>query len=216
MNESDRYNSVMAKRIRESVESSGLSQQKIADNVGVSRQAISQYCDGSTIPNADKLMKIAQFFGVSADYLLGLSETRTTDPNLKEICSYTGLSEKSVALLNQFAPTATQLSFEDQYGFSSSGGNDISPEDTNSFLNTVLEDQRFYKAIIAFALAYKSLNSAVITLGEIEKGGILCDQQALYDAYAAQYFLSDKIIKSVFSDIIRPVEEKYEHFHKMG
>ena len=37
--------------------------------------------------------KIAKYFQVSADYLLGLSNTPTTDEDLKFICDYTGLSD---------------------------------------------------------------------------------------------------------------------------
>lgn len=102
MNGSERYNSIIAERIRAIVENSGLSQKAIADNIGVSRQAISQYCDGSTVPNADKLLKLAQFFNVSADYLLGLSETPTTNPEIKAICKYTGLTQESVKVLQYY------------------------------------------------------------------------------------------------------------------
>ena len=106
MAEPERYNSIIAERIREVVEKSGLSQKAIADNIGVSRQAISQYCDGSTVPNADKLSKMAQFFNVSADYLLGLSVTPSTDLDVKTMCDYTGLNEWFIDLFHHFAKMA--------------------------------------------------------------------------------------------------------------
>lgn len=72
-------NDFIAERIRGVVEESRLSYQTIAESIGVSRQAISQYCDGSTVPNSDKLYRIAQFFNVSADYLLGIQEDNNFD-----------------------------------------------------------------------------------------------------------------------------------------
>ena len=46
-------------------------QQVLADEVGVSRQCIAQYCNGITLPNVDVLCMMADFFGVSVDYLVG-------------------------------------------------------------------------------------------------------------------------------------------------
>ena len=46
-------------------------QKDIAEVMGVKRQAVSQYCNGVTVPTVDKLEKLADHFGVSTDYLLG-------------------------------------------------------------------------------------------------------------------------------------------------
>ena len=42
------------------------------------------------------LMYFADFFGVSSDYLLGLSDIRTPDLDTQSICKKTGLTEKSL------------------------------------------------------------------------------------------------------------------------
>lgn len=42
------------------------------------------------------LLAYSKFFECSVDYLLGLTELKTTNPKMKEICEYTGLSEKAV------------------------------------------------------------------------------------------------------------------------
>ena len=71
-------------KIRLLIEEKSISKQKLSEEIGVSRQAVSQYCDGITIPNADKLMKIADFFNVSTDYLLGLKphQSNTETPEI--------------------------------------------------------------------------------------------------------------------------------------
>ena len=49
---------------------SGLSQEALADKLLVSRQAVSKWESGVTLPETDKLVTISNMFGVSLDYLL--------------------------------------------------------------------------------------------------------------------------------------------------
>ena len=49
---------------------SGLSQEQLAERLNVSRQAISKWESGQSVPESDKLIVISDFFGVSLDYLL--------------------------------------------------------------------------------------------------------------------------------------------------
>ena len=51
--------------------SSGLSQEEFADKLFVTRQAVSRWENGETVPNSDTLQLIASTFCVSVDYLLG-------------------------------------------------------------------------------------------------------------------------------------------------
>ena len=48
----------------------GLSQEDLADSLGVSRQAVSRWEQGNTFPDLPNLQKIVKVFGVSADYLI--------------------------------------------------------------------------------------------------------------------------------------------------
>lgn len=59
------------KRLRENEK---LSQEELADQLGVSEPQIWRYEKGESSPRADVLTKLATFFNVSADYLLGLSD----------------------------------------------------------------------------------------------------------------------------------------------
>lgn len=49
---------------------SGLSQEQLAEQLKVSRQAISKWESGSAFPESEKLIIISNYFGVSVDYLL--------------------------------------------------------------------------------------------------------------------------------------------------
>ena len=50
--------------------SRGMSQEDLANEIGVSRQSVSKWEGAQAVPDLDKLVKIADFFGVSTDYLL--------------------------------------------------------------------------------------------------------------------------------------------------
>ena len=48
----------------------GLSQEGLAEKLDCSRQVISKWENGTTIPNAEMLQKYSELFGVSIDYLV--------------------------------------------------------------------------------------------------------------------------------------------------
>ena len=58
----------------------GLSQQDLADQLGVSRQAISRWETGAVQPQADNVKSLAQVFRVSADFLLDDSLDESAPP----------------------------------------------------------------------------------------------------------------------------------------
>ena len=49
----------------------GLSQQRLADIIGVSRQSVNKYENHSIEPDIDTLISLANFFHTSVDYLVG-------------------------------------------------------------------------------------------------------------------------------------------------
>ncbi|MBQ8184590.1 MAG: helix-turn-helix transcriptional regulator [Lachnospiraceae bacterium] len=49
---------------------SGLSQEQLAEQLSVSRQAISKWEAGQSVPESDKLLTISNYFNVSLDYLM--------------------------------------------------------------------------------------------------------------------------------------------------
>jgi len=50
-----------------------LSQKTLADKIGITQQSISAYENGTSDPSIDWLIKFAQFFNVTIDYLVGYS-----------------------------------------------------------------------------------------------------------------------------------------------
>lgn len=63
-------------RIKELRKTYNISQEKLAEEFEVERATISRWENGKTDPSNDDLLKLAQYFKVSLDYLLG----RTLNP----------------------------------------------------------------------------------------------------------------------------------------
>ena len=57
--------------------SKGLSQEEIADRLGVSRQAISKWENGQALPETANIMKLCEILEVTPNELLGYEEVRT-------------------------------------------------------------------------------------------------------------------------------------------
>lgn len=58
----------------------GLSQTALGNVLGVTRSTICQYESGKRQPDNDTLIKLADYFGVSTDYLLGRVDTKKITP----------------------------------------------------------------------------------------------------------------------------------------
>ena len=60
----------LADRILELRKQKGISQEALADKLGVSRQAISKWESEQSTPELDKIVLMSDFFEVTTDYLL--------------------------------------------------------------------------------------------------------------------------------------------------
>ena len=67
--------SEMGDRIRQCRIDAGLSQSEAAKLAGISQQSISTYEKGTRIPLAPAIIAMARAYGVTTDYLLGVSDT---------------------------------------------------------------------------------------------------------------------------------------------
>ena len=62
-----------------------VSQKEVADYIGVSRTAYNQYESGKRDMSTDTLIKLADYFNVSIDAILGRSEEETPEPSFRPI-----------------------------------------------------------------------------------------------------------------------------------
>lgn len=81
----------------------GFPQAKLAKLTGVTQQTLSRYEKGERQASLDFVACAAKVFGVSADYLLGLSDVKSIKQDIKIACEMTGLSEKAIEQLQFFS-----------------------------------------------------------------------------------------------------------------
>ena len=79
----------------------GLSQVDFASKLHVTKQCVSNWENDNVLPSIEMLVKIADFFSVSADYLLGREE--------KAVILAHGLSEKQFAHVSQIVSDFREL-----------------------------------------------------------------------------------------------------------
>ena len=83
----------LGKRLQAIAKESGKGQSALAKALGVTRQDVNYYFNGKRKPNIETLVKICDFYGVSADYLLGLTNSKETEQTeLKAVSDYTRLN----------------------------------------------------------------------------------------------------------------------------
>lgn len=102
-----------------------LTQREVAENVEISRSVLSQYENNFVEPTAYVVKRFAEFFDVSADYLLGLEDdfgarTATNAAPMRE-----SLTEKERALLEAFRQLLPET--QDFILRSTQGMNDSNP-----------------------------------------------------------------------------------------
>lgn len=74
----------IADRILELRKVKGISQEELADKIGISRQAVSKWESGQSIPDLDKIIALSEYFGVTTDFLLKGIDTNRENNEKKE------------------------------------------------------------------------------------------------------------------------------------
>lgn len=63
-------NRILGQRIKACRQAAGISQEKVAELVGVSRQAVTKWETGQSAPSTENLFKLAEIFGTTVDLIL--------------------------------------------------------------------------------------------------------------------------------------------------
>ncbi len=66
------------------MEEKNLTQSTIAKEIGFSQRAVSKWVNGESEPTETAIRRIANYFGISTDYLLGTEEYYATAPAMGE------------------------------------------------------------------------------------------------------------------------------------
>ena len=82
---------MIAEKIKMLRESKGMTQSDLARRLGITRSGVNAWEMGISVPSTQYVVELAQLFGVSSDYLLGLPTTATL--------SVEGLDDEEIATL---------------------------------------------------------------------------------------------------------------------
>lgn len=77
------YAEIFASRIKKARENTGFTQREVAKETGIIQSTIAKYEIGALQPDLEKLGTLADFYGVSVDWLLGTTgkKIRLYSPN---------------------------------------------------------------------------------------------------------------------------------------
>ena len=99
-------------RLKELRKSSGLTQIQFAEKFNIAKGTIGMWESGKREPDFDTAQRIADFFGVTVDYLLGRSSEKTpAKPGEREF----GEQELKVAFFRGADPTLTDEEIDDMW-----------------------------------------------------------------------------------------------------
>lgn len=97
---------MFAIRLKELRAEKQISQTELAAILNISNRTISMYEQGNSEPNVETLAKIAAYFYVSTDYLIGITNSR--NPDNRSISDELNLSDEAVDILKEFPLTISK------------------------------------------------------------------------------------------------------------
>lgn len=148
---------IFMKRFEELRKERNMSNTEFAKFLDMSRQTVGFYLNGDRTPDAVTLIKIAEKCNVPTDWLLGLSDNRTTDIELRKVCDYTGLNERSIRTLAGWK--------QEKDAIEKSGRENVSILDTLNNLIFANCDNRTFETDIS--LSFRLLLESLSVLGDI-------------------------------------------------
>ena len=89
-------------RLKELRKEKKLTQTQVGNYLGITVSAYGNYELGQREPSIDMLLKLADYFGVTVDYLLGRETNTATSVEPLKTKNSSALSEEDEAMLNQY------------------------------------------------------------------------------------------------------------------
>lgn len=106
---------LFVKRLCMCLDEKGKNASDLVRGTKISKSSISGYIIGKQKPSIIQIKKIANFFGVSSDYLLGLSNVKSTNEDVKTVHKLTGLSDEAIIELKKQYKMAIETDYEHIY-----------------------------------------------------------------------------------------------------
>lgn len=141
-------NTALGYTIRELRKEKGISQRELAEAIGMRANAINNYENGYRTPDANTVLRLARYFSVSADYLLGITPFRTSSAQTDA----TEKSGKISELLKAVRPDIREKFLPVLEGFLEDGADTKSYAAVLNCLSAVMVDLQKIKSIYSGAV----------------------------------------------------------------
>ena len=157
-----------SERLREIMKRTHTKQKTLADAIGKQPQTVSLYLNGQSFPDVLTFRKICLYFDVSADWLLGLTDIKSRNIEIKVACDCTGLSEGAVQSLHVLQTNANApLCNEERSDFKTSYWENLVlvAKTTQTILSRFIESgaaERFAEPLARHQIKAKELHNTVI------------------------------------------------------
>lgn len=87
---------IVAFRIKNARKLNGLSLQNVADDLQVSKQMISKYETGISIPNSEKLIQLSKLFGLKIDYFFSSFKVELNEVNFRKKSTFSAKKQDAL------------------------------------------------------------------------------------------------------------------------
>ena len=99
MENKNTYVGVFGKRLKELRKTNGYTIEQFAKLIGISKSSLGYYENTDRLPDVEVLSRISNALNVSADYLIGRTNTAALKGKMKTVCELTGLSDGTAEYL---------------------------------------------------------------------------------------------------------------------
>jgi len=210
------------KRLADSLKKDPRTEGAIAKAVNLSKSALSKQKSGISYPDLGTFANLAQTLGVSADYLLGLTDEKSVITDVRSLADNLGLLEESQATIKNVCeklrlPDTSEL---EEYGL------DFAPSFYENFssknvLNYILSDSKMVSEVISYAQKYVLLYVVERGFQELPddspykivdgKGGVGLQKKNAYNFFMLNYSftqLMENVAKRIMDDIDLSTDKK--------
>lgn len=161
-------------RLRKLIDDTGLARQDIANEIGCDVSTITKHYNGTRNITTDFIVMYAKYFKVSTDYLLGMTDAKTTDKDRRYITDVTGLSDDAITELQRMKEFWVDYNNEDHYS------------KIVEFMNSYIESGYFQKLLWRYCDYYENVHH---TLGQLMKCVEKCNEYRVKQSENNQYIM---------------------------
>ena len=196
--------SITTKRLRELINDTGKTKQAIAIDMGCDVSTVIKHYNGDRSVNSEFIVRYAEYFHVSTDYLLGCENNPTENEIINLICEYTRLSKgaiKALMVRNYFHPNTIDPD-----------PNDLEKLEHRDIIDSFFEGEWYYDLMVEVVFYYYDL------LSGYNKAKELYDQLLLtYKDYKSGKKTVEDLENSLdkFSDYDECLKDSYIRLYKM-